>query len=141
MCKKERLYHLDILKFLAIFCVCYGHCIQHFLSGVPSENPIFRFIYSFHMPLFMAITGYFCYTNKYISFYGVIKKKLRQLILPGICFAIAIPLVQGFPNGFDIETAIHSYWFLKSAFICAILYYSVKCLLPAKLLVCGGGQH
>lgn len=132
--KKQRLYCFDFLKFIAIFCVCYGHCIQHFISGVPSENVIFRIIYSFHMPLFMAITGYFCYMGTNISLWHVTKKKLRQLILPGTAFAVAISLLTGFGSGFHILGLLCPYWFLQSAFICAMLYYTTIFLTPRKYL-------
>lgn len=132
--KKERLYFMDLLKLFAIFCVCYGHCVQHFLTGVPSENAVFRIIYSFHMPLFMVITGYFCYTEKYISLWSATRKKLRQLILPGVSFTLTISLINGFPDAFRRIDYLFPFWFLNCAFICAFLYYSAKCLIPNKLL-------
>ena len=39
----------------------WGHCIQYCITGSGLdffENSVFRFIYSFHMPLFMLISGY-----------------------------------------------------------------------------------
>lgn len=134
MTVNTRLDYMDFLKFIAIFCVCYGHCIQHFLSGVPSENTVFRVIYSFHMPLFMAITGYFCYLNKEISLWYITKKKIRQLILPGTVFSITISLIHGFPNGFHFTLC--PFWFLQSAFICTLLYYLGSFFTPPKMWWC-----
>ena len=58
---------LDVLKGIAIILVIFAHCIQ-FGSGyeyLESEsyfyNAAFKFIYSFHMPLFMLISGYLFY--------------------------------------------------------------------------------
>ncbi len=89
------------------------------------------------MPLFMAITGYFCYMGKNISLWYVTKKKLRQLILPGIAFAVAMSLLTGFGSGFHILGLLCPYWFLQCAFICAMLYYTTIFLIPRKYL-CGG---
>ncbi len=56
--------YVDSLKGLCIFLVIFGHCLQYgsgavFLSdGEYWENLGMKFIYSFHMPLFMAISGY-----------------------------------------------------------------------------------
>ena len=54
---------LDILKCFAIFLVLYGHSIQY-LTPQHFENCIlFKFIYSFHMPLFAMISGYFSFPS------------------------------------------------------------------------------
>lgn len=52
--------YVNFLRGIAIFLMLWGHCIQVFIPvGVDFfENPVFRFIYSFHMPLFMLISGY-----------------------------------------------------------------------------------
>lgn len=55
---------LDIIKGIAIILVVMGHCIQYgsgndyYTSALFFEENIFKFIYSFHMPLFMLISGY-----------------------------------------------------------------------------------
>ncbi len=57
----ERNATLDCVKGLAIFLVVWGHCIQFLFSDVSQsyfQNPVFKFIYTFHMPLFMAVSGY-----------------------------------------------------------------------------------
>ena len=65
--KKERNLFLDILKGLTMIFVIFGHSIQ-FGSGhvyleneLFYENPVFKIIYSFHMPLFALISGYLFY--------------------------------------------------------------------------------
>lgn len=54
---------VNLLRGLAIFLMLWGHCIQYCIPiGVDFfENPIFKIIYSFHMPLFMLISGYLFY--------------------------------------------------------------------------------
>ena len=130
-----RLIWMDLLKFIAIFFVCMGHCIQHFLPGIPSENVVFRFIYSFHMPLFMAITGYFVYKRGPQPFWMSIKKKFRQLILPGISFATVMFLVFSDQRFSPVSWLLYlknSFWFLQSAFICCILYFAAICFKSDK---------
>ena len=52
---KERIEWIDIIKFVGIFLVILGHSI----SAANKEFEVFRnFIYSFHMPLFIFISGY-----------------------------------------------------------------------------------
>lgn len=85
----ERSKYLDILKGIAVILVVVGHSIQ-FGSGQDFlknalywNNSVFSFIYSFHMSLFMLISGYLFwgtvdrYTTKQI-----IINKAKRLIVP-----------------------------------------------------------
>lgn len=58
MVQKNRLIFYDILKGYAIFLVVLGHVIQNFNSEWETDN-LFLGIYMFHMPLFIAISGFF----------------------------------------------------------------------------------
>ena len=78
----KRLPYFDVLKLFAIFLVLWGHCIQYFLSSQYSDEPVYRYIYSFHMPLFMMISGYFSASSMRLHFTELITKKSRQLLLP-----------------------------------------------------------
>ena len=56
---RERNRMLDSLKGFAIFLVVLGHVIQTvFAPDSYDSNVIFKIIYSFHMPLFIFISGY-----------------------------------------------------------------------------------
>lgn len=81
--------YLDLLKGFAIFFVILGHCIQ-FCNGIDYcnsssflDNPVYKFIYSFHMPLFSLISGYFLYlTVQKYSLFMLIKRRFFQLLFP-----------------------------------------------------------
>ena len=49
---------IDSLKFLLICTVVFGHVIMT-LGSSKTELAMFNFIYSFHMPLFVFLSGYF----------------------------------------------------------------------------------
>ena len=73
---------VDVLKATAIFLVVMGHCIQYgsgndyYVECTFFENSLFKFIYSFHMPLFMLISGYlFAFSLKKRTWISNIKKK------------------------------------------------------------------
>ena len=77
---KERAILLDALRGFAIILVVLGHAIQSSFVDY-DNNPFFRIIYSFHMPLFMFLSGYVSYA----SFDGTINKlvrRFRSLIIP-----------------------------------------------------------
>lgn len=56
--KNERIYFFDNAKFIIIFLVVLGHAIT-MLQKAPVFNGLFSFIYTFHMPVMVFITGYF----------------------------------------------------------------------------------
>ena len=79
----NRVLYFDAIKLFAIVIVLYGHCVQHLISN-GETTPIYIFIYSFHMPLFMIISGFFSHYVINLKLNDVIKKKSNQLILPCI---------------------------------------------------------
>lgn len=117
----------DVVKLFAIFLVLWGHALPNLQGGHCVGNPVFLFIYSIHMPLFMTVCGFFSGSVMELSFKDFIVKKGRQLLLPAIVFwlpiAIGVWLKSGIsmlPQSFDL-----GYWFLKCAFLCFLLFYVV----------------
>lgn len=133
---KKRIVYLDVLKCIAIYLVVWGHCIQ-FMSPVTYINDsMTRFLYSFHMPLFMMISGFFAWHSMQLSFGRMVLKKVRELILPNVMWAIVISLLSLVStfliwdyNGYANPNLISRFnfffwsdlWFLKTLFICYIL--------------------
>lgn len=75
--KTNRNYFIDILKGIAIFLMLWGHCIQYCVAGSEVDffnNGVFKFIYAFHMPLFMLISGY-------LFFFSFSKRCLKELLI------------------------------------------------------------
>ena len=66
---KKRSPYLDIIKAILIILVIIGHSIQYGSGSTYLEkqlffnNYLFKFIYSFHMPLFIMISGYLSYNS------------------------------------------------------------------------------
>ncbi len=85
---KERSVYFDIIKAVNIILVVLAHCIQYgsgeaYSSKAFFNNPVFMFIYSFHMPLFMLISGYlFAFSVKNKKWNELIFIKFKQLIIP-----------------------------------------------------------
>ena len=120
----ERIKWIDALKFFAIFLVLWGHAIQHLVSSDRYDSPIYLFIYSFHMPLFMALSGFF--GDKMIDkgFFNVVGTRFRQLLIPMLSADILLIILLNILDK-DIRDVFYSFWFLKSAFVCAVLYFLV----------------
>lgn len=78
----KRIVYLDIAKALCIILVVIGHYCP---EGCPEWwRAINRFIYSFHMPLFMFASGFvYIATKRDGERYGVfIMKKIKRLMIP-----------------------------------------------------------
>lgn len=56
----HRLHYIDNLKGVLILLVVLGHCIQ--ATNMDYDHDLVsRYIYSFHMPLFMCVSGFVSY--------------------------------------------------------------------------------
>lgn len=124
---QQRIIVFDIIKLLAIFLVIWGHCIMHLQKYQYEvwDNPLYRWIASFHMPLFMMISGFF--SSRLLSLKEFVKKKFHQLIIPSLTFGVFFVISWHFICGGGVlKNFILCYWFLKSAFICSLLYFTAE---------------
>lgn len=89
--------YLDVVKYVAIFLVVWGHVVQQtsLVSCWPvQEDPLMRLIYTMHMPLFMGICGYFfCRSvRKFPSVKSYVQHKLLKrllgLLIPMMSFGL-----------------------------------------------------
>ena len=141
---------IDILKGIAIILVIYAHCIQ-FGSGsdyLESQfffnNQIFKFIYSFHMPLFMIISGYlFYFTIQKHSFKYNLNTRFISLLVPIILWQTIWILIGDFHNLnnhniiFISNSFINTLWFITSVFFNSLFVLLCnKYAKDSRLLYC-----
>lgn len=121
---------IDFLKGNAILLVLIGHCVQYgsgavFLSNeLYWDNGIMKTIYSFHMPLFIAISGYLFWHS--VSRHGMTKAiKSRITRLVPVCFIWAVILcvvdmISGESIGISkfILCFLTDFWFLWAIIFC-----------------------
>lgn len=134
---------LDLAKGIGIVLVVLGHCIQYG-NGTQFENscsffkePIYAIIYSFHMPLFVLISGFFfAATVRKYDAVTCLKKKMTELLLPilswGLIYEVAttcLNLYRGkcglLENSFIlnwISYCIDSQWFLWAIFYFSLIF-------------------
>ena len=82
-----RLEFVDVAKGIAMICIVLGHL------GISGIN---RFVFTFHVPVFFLISGYFISEGEKLS--SFIVKKLRTLIVPYF-LTCGVIVVLGFLKG------------------------------------------
>jgi len=123
---KTRIDYLDAIKAFAIFLVVCGHTLQY-LDKPQTGKCLHDIIYSFHMPLFMVISGYFAYSSLQKTFYPFITKKFIQLILPVITWTIlSFLFIFVTDKGSYHSEIVGSYWFLRTLFACYLATWCIK---------------
>lgn len=127
----NRLYYIDNLRGLLILFVILGHCVQYFIADY-DHNFLFRFIYSFHMPLFMALSGYVSYSpyNKWKT----VSRRFVQLIVPFFAWLIVSTISVGNISHFygTLLKPDNGLWFLWVLFF-IILIFKICDELSSKL--------
>lgn len=120
---KKRIEYIDNLKAFAIFTVVLGHSLSLIWGdwrGV--DMPLYTFIYSFHMPLFMFLSG-ICVSKDRIS-NKIILQKIKSLLWPYILWSFIIMCcIKGGNILDDILFKLHGgCWFLLCLFEIFILF-------------------
>ena len=125
-----RIQYLDLAKGIAILCVLIGHFMQYATDSeaMTTRTLLWEFIYSFHMPLFMLLSGYFIHFDIDIE---RLRKRFMCLIVSGILWSSIIALTlyvlvnyAHFRNPIEDQTfflrVFKQFWFLSCLFFCYI---------------------
>lgn len=126
--KNDRNSTIDILKGIAIFLVVLGHLIQNQIPNY-DNNYIFKFIYSFHMPIFMIIAGFLACLSNNKSFKKLVIEKFIYLVIPFLSWHLFnyyssqedITLIQHMIN--LIKAPDYGLWFLWVLWVLFISFY------------------
>lgn len=115
----NRINWLLILQGWAMLWVVIGHAPLGEPGGGPAwENVLYNFAYSFHMALFMLVSGWLFYLTRLKSYMSngertwdykmIIKDKAIRLIIPGLFFSIiALILKAVFPGEMTREVSLN----------------------------------
>ncbi len=121
----QRNGYIDFARGIAIFLMIWGHCLQYCIPKGADffEDPVFKFIYTFHMPILALISGYmFSFSVKNRGCGEGIGKRtigLAQALVVGSLVNFAITKVI-YPLSFDDVTfrgvlnSAKDLWFLWS---------------------------
>ncbi|MEV5710523.1 acyltransferase family protein [Actinoallomurus sp. NPDC052274] len=116
--RRRRDPFFDNAKFLAIVLVVMGHSIVN-LRDVRFAHALYLFVYTFHMPVFIVITGYF--SRNFTFSGGKARKLITNLGVPYIVFETAYSTYHWAVghSAFQISLLDPYYltWFLMALFL------------------------
>lgn len=142
----KKLNQISFLSVFAMILVVIGH--SHITLEF-RELWIFKWVYTFHMPLFFLISGFlYAYTNpkgklEKINSWQFIGKKVKRLLYPFFFINSIIFIIKALavneeqmqhPLSFDFQSYINSMlfhpigfmWFLPALFVIFVLFISFK---------------
>ena len=145
---KKRIEELDFLKALFILLMITFH-LAYIGDGYPYLK---RFVYTFHMPGFLIISGYLSKVHKPIKSYcqTVLWLAVPYIIMEMgyVAMASLLPIKDHIPT-LSIEVMLNKlclrplgpYWYLHTLIICGTLYFSVfrwaKTTTFSRLIILG----
>lgn len=118
----ERNPYFDNAKLILIFLVVFGHVIQPFVADSKGGTTLYLWIYTFHMPAFIFLAGFFAKgsgNRKYIV------NLAKKLLVPYLIFQLLYTVYYFFLGKSGWQTGLFypqwSLWFLCSLFSWHIL--------------------
>jgi fucose 4-O-acetylase-like acetyltransferase len=137
---KERDAFFDNARFFLILLVVFGHLISPIKDNSDFLTGLYNFIYFFHMPAFILISGYFA---KGFDKPGYLKKVFVKTLIPYAIFQLIYCFFYyftGYENDFSLTLFDPHWtlWFLISLFFWNILLKLMAHLpyaLPAAVLL------
>ncbi|WP_394232714.1 acyltransferase family protein [Niallia oryzisoli] len=122
---KQREFYFDNAKFILIVFVVFGHLLRTFIEENEIIYSLYKVIYTFHMPAFILVSGFFA---KGFRKKGYVIKIAKKLILPYLVFQTIYSLFYYFLYQ-EPELTINpldphwSLWFLISLFFWNVMLY------------------
>lgn len=118
-----RIEYIDKLKAFAILLVVMGHVVE---KGFLINDTAFNAFYgSFHMPLFMFLSGMFAFKSfksfnlsEYVTFF---RKKAVRILWPFAVIGSLYVFLSNNNNEKPFMDAIGGFWFLPALFYCMII--------------------
>src|SRR5690625_3734254 len=132
----ERNAYFDNAKLFLIFFVVFGHMIQPYVDGSQNVGTFYTWLYTFHMPAFIFLAGFYAKGTGTIDFIINLAKKL---LIPYLIFQTIYTIYYFYigKDGWLTESLFYphwSLWFLISLFSWHMLLIVYKKMHPAIAL-------
>jgi len=142
--QENRILWVDALKFLGIFAIYLGHYADQ-------AGKFYLFVFSYHVPLFFFISGFFAVSSKRESVASFVFKKFKTIIVPYYIFAIIFEIAHAiyynlsagevFVDLLTYVSAIRntldswSLWFFTCLFIVSVIYQLMYLMMKNRVVL------
>ncbi|MFI7346349.1 acyltransferase family protein [Streptomyces sp. NPDC049936] len=137
---RQRDAFFDNAKYLAIVLVGIGHAWGQILDGNRTVETLYRVLYTFHMPAFIVISGYFSRS------FDLSPKRVKRLItgvaVPYLVFEVVYTVHRRFSedpqSDFSLLDPTYLLWFLCALFVWRLttpIWQTVRWPLPISLAI------
>lgn len=119
----------DNAKFLLIVLVVFGHIIRSYIEDYETILTLYKVIYTFHMPAFILIAGYFA---KGFQKKGYLQKISKKLLIPYLIFQLIYSVFYYLildQSTFQVDP-LNPHWSLW--FLISLFYWNLMLLLYTK---------
>jgi fucose 4-O-acetylase-like acetyltransferase len=133
--------YFDNAKYLAIVLVAVAHAWEPVMEGSRATRALYMVIYTFHMPAFIIVSGYF--SRSYQGKPHQLRRLLTGIALPYVVFEVAYSLFARYGNDdpshpISLLDPYYLTWFLAALFIWRLttpLWRIVRWPLPIALVI------
>ncbi|MFE3168413.1 acyltransferase family protein [Streptomyces sp. NPDC059224] len=133
--------YFDNAKYLAIVLVAVGHAWEPLRSDSRTVTAFYTFVYAFHMPAFIIISGYF--SRRFDAGPARIKRLVTGVAVPYVVFEVAYTLFTRWSDHapdreISLLDPLYLTWFLAALFIWRLttpIWRLVRWPLPLALAV------
>lgn len=134
----KHIVFIDVLKCLAIALVCIGHVVV--INKSSSVYDLNIIINTFHMPLFMMISGFLSVRMIKKPIKDFIISRMNRLVIPTISYTLlSIGILYLFLDNFGnmlVSELKGSLWFLRCLLIINVIVYGTSLTKIPDWLVC-----
>lgn len=132
----ERNAYFDNAKVFLIFFVVFGHMIQPYVEGSQAIGTFYTWLYTFHMPAFIFLAGFYAKGRSSLDF---IMNLAKKLLIPYLIFQAIYTIYYFYIGkaGWLTDSIFYphwSLWFLISLFSWHMLLIGYKKMHPAIAL-------
>lgn len=112
--------YFDNAKYLAIVLVAVAHAWEPLMEGSRAARALYMLIYTFHMPAFILVSGYF--SRSYRGKPHQLRRLLTGIALPYVVFEVAYSLFARYVNDdasqpVSLLDPFYLTWFLAALFV------------------------
>lgn len=115
---KERVAYLDNARYWVMLLVVIGHTLTQFVA-IDSARAVYVWIYAFHMPFFVLISGYTA--RHYVGDFRQVRRIVSTLVIPYLIVETSLQLItrhyQNEPDHLMILSPQWLAWFMAALFI------------------------